>query len=155
MLQLIEYSAADDAVVAVVAELLEAAAVDGERLEAVAAVGSTAGHVSVAVAVGIHKTDNPVLLHWPSVQKSSHPFSMLNAKFFHCNIMAMIFTPQKISISMAIFGPTWTWKDTWMGHKSVPSIYFNCLGCVLAHYPVSRWIFCSIWRPVILADFYP
>ena len=56
MLQLIEYSAADDAVVAVVAELLEAAAVDGERLEAVAAVGSTAGHVSVAVAVGIHKT---------------------------------------------------------------------------------------------------
>ena len=41
MLQLIEYSAADDAVVAVVAELLEAAAVDGERLEAVAAVGST------------------------------------------------------------------------------------------------------------------
>ena len=91
MLQLIEYSAADDAVVAVVAELLEAAAVDGERLEAVAAVGSTAGHVSVAVAVGIHKTDNPVLLHWPSVQKSSHPFSMLNAKFFHCNIMAMFF----------------------------------------------------------------
>ena len=73
MLQLIEYSAADDAVVAVVAELLEAAAVEGERLEAVAAVGSTAGHVSVAVAVGIHKTDNPVLLHCPSAQKSSHP----------------------------------------------------------------------------------
>ena len=139
MLQLIEYSAADDAVVAVVAELLEAAAVDGERLEAVAAVGSTAGHVSVAVAVGIHKTDNPVLLHWPSVQKSSHPFSMLNAKFFHCNIMAMIYTPQKISIFMAIFGSTWTWKDTWMGHKSVPSIYFHCLWCVLAHYPVSLW----------------
>ena len=50
---MIEYSSADDAVVAVVAELLEAAAVDGERLEAVAAVGSTAGHVSAAVAVGI------------------------------------------------------------------------------------------------------
>ena len=71
---LIEYSASDDAVVA---ELLEAAAVDGERLEAVAAVGSTAGHVSVAVAVGIHKT--PVFLHCSSVQKSSHPLCGLNA----------------------------------------------------------------------------
>ena len=50
-------------------------------------------------------------------------------------------SPQKISILMAIFGPTWTWKDTWMGHKSVPSIYSHCLGCVLAHYPVSRLIF--------------
>ena len=66
---------------------------------------------------------------------------MLNAKFFHCTIMAMIFTPQKISILMAIFGPTWTWKDTWMGHKSVPSIYFHCLGCVLEHFPVPRYIF--------------
>ena len=49
--------------------------------------------------------------------------------------------PQKISILMAIFGLTWTWKDTWMGHKSVPSIYFHCLGCVLEHFPVPRYIF--------------
>ena len=76
-LQLIESSAADDAVVAELLEAAAAASVDGEGLEAVAAAAvgstgsSTAGHVSVAVAVGIHKT--PVLLHCPSVQKSSHP----------------------------------------------------------------------------------
>ena len=40
-----------------------------------------------------------------------------------------------------IFGPTWTRNGTWMGHKSVPSIYFHCLGCVLEHFPVPRYIF--------------
>ena len=54
-----------------------------------------------------------------------------------------------------IFGPTWTWHDTWMVHKSVQHIYFHCLGCVLVHFPVSRLIFLSIWHPVILAVFYP
>ena len=113
-LQLIESSAADDAVVA---ELLEAAAVDGDWLEAVVAVGSTAGHVSVAVAVGIHKTDTPVLLHCPSVQKSSHPFSMLNAKFFHCNIMAMIFTPQKYPFQWQFLVPPGPGKTLGWGIK--------------------------------------
>ena len=40
-----------------------------------------------------------------------------------------------------IFGPTWTWNDTWMGHKSAQHIFSHCLECVLAHYPVSRLIF--------------
>ena len=54
-----------------------------------------------------------------------------------------------------IFGPTWTWNDTWMGHKSVQHIYSHCLGCVLAHYPVSRWVIGLIWQPTIMVYFDP
>ena len=52
-----------------------------------------------------------------------------------------------------IFGPTWTWNDTWMGRKSAQNISPHGLGCVSAHYPVSRWIFCSIRHPVIFGYF--
>ena len=54
-----------------------------------------------------------------------------------------------------IFGPTWTWNDTWMGHKSVQHIYSHCLGCVLAHCPVSRWVIGLIWQPTIMVYFDP
>jgi len=41
------------------------------------------------------------------------------------------------------FGPSWTWNDTWMGHKSVQNTFSHCLGCVMAHYHVSRLNFSS------------
>ena len=44
---------------------------------------------------------------------------------------------------------------TWIGHKSAQHNYSHCLGCVLAHYQVSRLFFCSIWYPVILVIFDP
>ena len=54
-----------------------------------------------------------------------------------------------------IFGPTWTWSDTWMGHKSVWQISSHCLGCVLALFPVSRWITGLIWQPTAVVLFDP
>ena len=52
--------------------------------------------------------------------------------------MSMFFTPKT-----PFFGPSWTWNDTWIGHKSVPSIYSHCLRYVMAHYHVSRLNFSS------------
>ena len=46
-----------------------------------------------------------------------------------------------LTLKTPIFGPTWTWNDTWMGHKSAQHIFPHCLGCVLTHFPVSRLIF--------------
>ena len=54
-----------------------------------------------------------------------------------------------------IFGPAWTWNDTWMGHKSVQHTFSHCLGCVLAHFPVSRWITGLIWQPTAVVHFDP
>ena len=54
-----------------------------------------------------------------------------------------------------IFGPTWTWNDTWMGHKSAQHIFSHCLGCVLAHYPVSRWVIGLVWQPTMMVHFDP
>ena len=140
------------------------------------------------------------------------PLSSFQVDFFSqygtLSFWQIFFTPKT-----PFFGPSWTWNDTWIGHKSVPSIYFHCLRCVMAHYHVSRlnfpsnmaschfgcflppkppifgptwtwndtwmglkvpktslpiawgvfwaniqfpgWIFCSIWHPVILAIFEP
>ena len=50
----------------------------------------------------------------------------------------IFFTPKT-----PFFGPSWTWNDTWIWHKSVPSIYSHCLRCVMAHYHVSRLNFSS------------
>ena len=46
-----------------------------------------------------------------------------------------------------IFGPTWTWNDTWRGHKSAQNIFPHCWGCVLAHYPVSGWVMGLPYQP--------
>ena len=54
-----------------------------------------------------------------------------------------------------IFGPTWTWNDTWMEHKSAQHIFSHCLGCVLAHYPVSRWVIGLVWQPTMMVHFDP
>ena len=54
-----------------------------------------------------------------------------------------------------IFGPTWTWNGTWMGHKSVQHIFPHCLGCVLTHFPVSRCVIGLIWQPSIMVYFNP
>ena len=52
-----------------------------------------------------------------------------------------------------IFGPTWTWNGAWMGRKSVQHMYSHCLGCVLVHFPVSRWVIGLIWQPTIMVYF--
>ena len=54
-----------------------------------------------------------------------------------------------------IFGPTWTWNGTWMGRKSVQHMYSHCLGCVLVHFHVSRWVIELIWQPTIMVYFDP
>ena len=54
-----------------------------------------------------------------------------------------------------IFGPTWTWNGTWMGHKSVQHIFPHCLACILTHFPVSRWVIGLIWQPSIMVYFDP
>ena len=54
-----------------------------------------------------------------------------------------------------IFGPTWTWNGTWMVHKSAQHIFPHCLGCVLAHYPVSRWVIGLVWQPTMMVHFEP
>ena len=54
-----------------------------------------------------------------------------------------------------IFGPTWTWNGTWMGHKSAQHIFPHCLGCVLTHFPVSRCVIGLIWQPSIMVYFNP
>ena len=60
-----------------------------------------------------------------------------------------------LSHKSPIFGPTWTWNDTWMGHKSAQNIFPHCLGCVLAHYPVSRWVIGLVWQPTMMVHFEP
>ena len=40
----------------------------------------------------------------------------------HC--LFLLFLNPKIPI----FWPTWTWNDTWMGHKS--ALHSHCMGCV-------------------------
>ena len=41
------------------------------------------------------------------------------------------------------------------GRKSVQHIYSHCLGCVLVHYLVSRWVIGLIWQPTIMVYFDP
>ena len=57
------------------------------------------------------------------------------AKMTGCHIEQKKSTPK-----IPIFGPTWTWNSTWMGHKSAQHIFPHCLGCVLTYFPVSRLI---------------
>ena len=40
-----------------------------------------------------------------------------------------------------------------MGHKSASHTFSNCLGCVLTHYPLSRWFFRLIWQSTIILHF--
>ena len=78
----------------------------------------------------LHGGDELFLAHYPV----SRLVFLLNMASCHFGC----FLPPK----PPIFGPTWTWNDTWMGRKSAQNISPHCLGCVSAHYPVSRWIFC-------------
>ena len=58
-------------------------------------------------------------------------------------------------IHSPIFGPTWTWNDTWMGHRSAQHIFSHCLGCVFTHYAVSRLNFSSNMASCHLGVFDP
>ena len=40
-----------------------------------------------------------------------------------------------------------------MGHKSAPRTISNYLGCVLTHYPLSRWFIGLIWKSTIIVHF--
>ena len=42
-----------------------------------------------------------------------------------------------------------------MGHKSASHTFSNCLGCVLTHYPLSRWFIRLIWQSTIIVHFDP
>ena len=77
----------------------------------------------------LHGGDELLLAHYPV----SRLVFLLNMASCHFGLF--------LSHKSPIFGPTWTWNDTWMGHKSAQNIFPHCLGCVLAHYPVSRLIF--------------
>ena len=89
----------------------------------------------------LHGGDELLLAHYPV----SRLVFLLNMASCHFGC----FLPPK----PPIFGPTWTWNDTWMGRKSAQNISPHGLGCVSAHYPVSMWIFCSIRHPVIFGYF--
>ena len=52
-----------------------------------------------------------------------------------------LFVLAVFNLKIPIFGPTWTWNDTWMWQKSAQHTYYHWWGCVLAHYPDSRLIF--------------
>ena len=84
-----------------------------------------------------------VLVHYP-VSRLIFSLNMAS-RHFGC------FLPPK----PPIFGPTWTWNDTWMGHKSIQHIFSHCLGCVLTHFPVSKWVIGLIWQPTIMVYFDP
>ena len=84
-------------------------------------------------AIKVPNTSFPIAwdVFWPIIQFPGRFFCSI----WHPVILA-IFDPKT-----PIFGPTWTWNDTWMGHKSAQNIFPHWLGCALVHYPVSRLIF--------------
>ena len=85
--------------------------------------------------------------HVDGIQYNTGPGNCLGCVLVHYPVSRLIFSLNMASCHFGcflppkppIFGPTWTW----MGHKSAQNISLHCLGCVSAHYPVSRWIFCS------------
>ena len=81
------------------------------------------------------------------------PLSSFQVDFFaqYGNLWFGLLFTQKTPI----FGPTWTWNYTWMGQKSAQHIFPHCLGCVLAHYSVSRWVIGLVWQPTMMVHFEP
>ena len=74
-----------------------------------------------------HKSVPRIYSHCLGCVMAQYPVSRLLFFSQHGILSFLLFFNTKI----VIFGHTRTWNATWI-------IYSHCLGCVLAHYPVSR-----------------